>query len=116
MNILAMEYSGYGLYNGVASSDRLLNDALYVYDHLTNKLGVSPNDIVIFGRSIGSSPACFIANNRNPAALILMSPFKSIREVAKDLVGWMLSLAIAERFRNIDLIQEIKCATFIVHG
>ena len=45
-----------------------------------------------------------------------MSPFKSIREVAKDLVGWFLSLALAERFRNIDLVQEIKCPIFIVHG
>jgi pimeloyl-ACP methyl ester carboxylesterase len=45
-----------------------------------------------------------------------MSPFKSIREVARDLVGWVLALAIAERFRNIDLIKEIHCPVFIVHG
>jgi hypothetical protein len=45
-----------------------------------------------------------------------MSPFKSIREVAKDLVGWMLSMAIAERFRNIDLIKTIECPTIIIHG
>ena len=111
-----MEYPGYGLYFGQTNSDRLLTDALCVYDHLTQKLGVSENDIILFGRSIGSSPACFVAKNRDPAALILMSPFKSIREVAKDLVGWMLSMAIAERFRNIDLIKEIRCPVFIVHG
>jgi hypothetical protein len=45
-----------------------------------------------------------------------MSPFKSIKEVAKDLVGWLLSMAIAERFRNIDLIKEIRSPVFIVHG
>jgi hypothetical protein len=45
-----------------------------------------------------------------------MSPFKSIKEVAKDLVGWVLAMAIAERFRNIDLIEEVKCPIFIVHG
>ena len=78
--------------------------------------GVAQSDIILFGRSIGSSPASYVANRRNPAALILMSPFKSLREVAKDLVGWFLSLAIAERFRNIDLISEIKCPVFIVHG
>jgi len=71
---------------------------------------------VVFGRSIGSSPACYIANHREPAAVILMSPFKSIREVAKDLVGWVISKALAERFRNIDLIRETKAPVFIVHG
>ncbi len=53
---------------------------------------------------------------RHPGGLILMSPFKSIREVAKDLVGRVLAWAIAERFRNIDLIREIRCPVFIVHG
>jgi fermentation-respiration switch protein FrsA (DUF1100 family) len=45
-----------------------------------------------------------------------MSPFKSIKDVARDLVGWVLSLAIADRFRNIDLIKDVKCPVFIVHG
>jgi hypothetical protein len=73
-------------------------------------------DIIVFGRSIGSSPSCFLAKNRSPAALILMSPFKSIKEVARDIVGRMLSLLVAERYRNIDLIKEITCPIFIVHG
>lgn len=57
-----MEYPGYGLYVGETGSDKMLNDALYVYDHLTGKLGVSESDIIIFGRSIGCSPACYIAS------------------------------------------------------
>jgi hypothetical protein len=35
-----MEYSGYGLYKGESSADRLLEDALCVYDHLVNKLSI----------------------------------------------------------------------------
>jgi esterase/lipase len=111
-----MEYPGYGLYVGETGSEKVLSDALYVFDHLTMKMGVSPNDIVIFGRSIGCSPASYLGRHRDPAAILLMSPFKSIRDVAKDLVGRVLSYAIADRFRNIDLIKEIKCAVFIVHG
>jgi len=36
-----MEYPGYGLYVGNTDSDKVLNDALYIYDHLINKMGVS---------------------------------------------------------------------------
>ena len=111
-----MEYPGYGLYVGNPGSEKVLDDALYVYDYLISKFGISQNDIILFGRSIGCSPASFVAKHRNPAALLLMSPFKSIREVARDLVGRLLQYAIADRFRNIDLIKEIKCPVFIVHG
>lgn len=111
-----MEYPGYGLYVGETNSDKILRDALYVYDHLTLHQGVSESDVIVFGRSIGCSPASYVSSQRNPGALMLMSPFKSIKELARDLVGWMLSLAIAERFRNIDLIKEVKCPVFIIHG
>lgn len=114
--MIAIEYQGYGLYCGYPNSDSLLEDALFVYDHLTQNLGVSQKDVIIFGRSIGSSPACYVAKHRNPAALILMSPFKSIKELARDLVGRILSMLIADRFRNIDLIKEIKSPVLIIHG
>ena len=57
-----MEYPGYGLYHGHPGSDQMLSDALTVYDHLTDQLGIKQEDIIIFGRSIGSSAACHIAN------------------------------------------------------
>lgn len=57
-----MEYPGYGLYKGSPNSDRVLRDAVTVYDHLNLSLGVAESDIIVFGRSIGSSPACYLSN------------------------------------------------------
>jgi pimeloyl-ACP methyl ester carboxylesterase len=111
-----MEYPGYGLYHGTPDSEQMLKDAVCVYDHLTDELGIKESDIIIFGRSIGSSVSCYLARERNPASLILMSPFKSIRDIARDLVGWLLSRAIADRFRNIDVIREVYCPVLIIHG
>jgi abhydrolase domain-containing protein 17 len=51
-----------------------------------------------------------------PSSMILMSPFKSIRDTARDLVGWLLSKAIADRFRNIENIRDVKCPILIIHG
>jgi hypothetical protein len=47
-------------------------------------LGVEEKNIIIFGRSMGSGPATHVASIRNPGCLLLMSSFKSIREIAKD--------------------------------
>lgn len=117
ITILAVEYSGYGLYEGEKSADLVLNDCLLVYDYMTKQLGVAEEDIILFGRSIGSSPSCFIAKER-PAVgcMILMSPFKSLRDIAKDRVGKLLSYLLADRYRNIDLIRSAKCPVLIIHG
>ena len=45
-----------------------------------------------------------------------MSPFKSLRDVAKDRVGKLLSYLLADRYRNVDLIQHSKCPVLILHG
>ena len=76
-----------------------------------------PDDsIILFGRSIGSGPASLLASLRNPSALLLMSPFMSIRDIVREKAGNMLQYIINDRFRNIDVMSNIKCPTFFVHG
>ncbi len=67
------------------------------------------------GRSIGSGPAVYLAANRSPCALILISPFKSIRETASSILG-VFKFIIAERFKNIDIIEKVTCPLLLIHG
>ena len=117
MTVLGVEYSGYGLFKGEKSAEKVLDDCLYVYDYLTQTLGINHRDIILFGRSIGSSPSCYIAKERpEVGGMILMSPFKSLRDIAKDKVGKILSYLLADRYRNIDLIKSVKAPVLIIHG
>ena len=62
LNILAMEYPGYGIYTQHEPSEsRILSDAETVYKFLINH-EVDPKDIVLFGRSIGSGSATHLAS------------------------------------------------------
>jgi hypothetical protein len=45
--------------------------------------GLSDKDIMIFGRSIGTGPACHLAGRNQVGLLALMSAYTSIREIAK---------------------------------
>jgi hypothetical protein len=67
---------------------------------LQNIPNIREKDILIFGRSMGSGPACWLAGNFKPGALMIMSGYASIRRVAGDLVGW-LRFVIKEQFDNI---------------
>lgn len=64
---------------------------------------------------MGSGPATFISAHHDPGALILMSPYTSIKNIAKNKVGF-LSFMVAEHFDNLQLMPKVKCPTFIVHG
>jgi len=81
INVLAMEYPGYGQYsqNGKASEVKIKQDAEYLYRFVLQDTGIAESDILIFGRSMGGGPACFLAGNFNPSALMLMSTYTSIR-------------------------------------
>lgn len=73
-------------------------------------------DVLLFGRSMGSGPASYLASQYRPGTLILMSPYTSIRNVVKSKVGQLLSKLVAEHFDNLKLMPLVKCPTFIVHG
>jgi len=114
-NTIAIEYPGYSIYYQEKSAEEIENDSLTVYDYFVNKMGINQKDIVVCGRSIGSGPAVFLAANRKPSALILISPFKSIRETASSIIG-VFKFIIADRFKNYEIINKVTCPTLIIHG
>jgi abhydrolase domain-containing protein 17 len=62
-HILAIEYPGYGIYRTKEPSEKAIyEDALRVYDFITEEYGFNQKDIIIFGRSIGSGPATYVAS------------------------------------------------------
>lgn len=73
------------------------------------------------GRSIGSGPACYMANLlarlKHPVGgLILQCPFSSIKSVVAHLVGRAGAWAINDRFNNLERIKAVKCPLLILHG
>jgi hypothetical protein len=102
VHVLGVEYPGYGIYPGSSSAEQIIEDIDNIFTYFTANLGWNSRDIILFGRSIGSGPACWIAANRNPCALLLMSAYTSIRAVVRSVAGTVASYLVKERFRNID--------------
>lgn len=117
INVLAMEYPGYGVFqeSGGCSANKIREDANYVFHYILQETKLVEGDIVIFGRSIGSGPAVYLAANNKPGGVILMSAYTSIKNIARDKVGW-LSFIMGEHFDNISLISQVTSPTFLVHG
>lgn len=83
---------------------------------MVKKLGFKDKNILIFGRSIGSGPASYLASVRPCGGLILMSAFTSLRAVVGDLISNWAKGLIRERFNNLENIKKITCPVFLIHG
>eukprot|EP00826_Nyctotherus_ovalis_P056349 TRINITY_DN7589_c0_g2_i1.p1 TRINITY_DN7589_c0_g2~~TRINITY_DN7589_c0_g2_i1.p1 ORF type:complete len:304 (+),score=81.78 TRINITY_DN7589_c0_g2_i1:59-970(+) len=115
-HVFSMEYKGYGIYEGEASAESILEDAELLLEYLMKVHKKKPGDLVIMGRSIGSGPASYVAGKYGIHSLILLSPFTSIRAMAKKYVGSTLQYLIAERFDNATQLKNSKCPIFLIHG
>jgi len=117
VNIMAYDYSGYGKSNGTPSEKNCYTDIEAAYKYLVEERRIQPEQIVLYGRSLGSGPSCYLAaktagENRSIAGVILQSPLLSAYRVA---FNFRFTLP-GDRFPNIDYATRIKCPVFIVHG
>eukprot|EP00930_Biecheleria_cincta_P008695 TRINITY_DN11022_c0_g1_i1.p1 TRINITY_DN11022_c0_g1~~TRINITY_DN11022_c0_g1_i1.p1 ORF type:complete len:572 (+),score=75.87 TRINITY_DN11022_c0_g1_i1:149-1864(+) len=115
VNVLVVEYPGYGLCPGQADEESVIANALLGYRFATSVLGFPPDDIIVIGRSIGSGPALCIASQYPVKGLILICPFLSVKEAVRSHLGRLADL-IEERFPNKDRIKQITGSLLIVHG
>lgn len=115
-HIIAVEYPGYGIYRGSPEATRIMQDVINVFDYIATQCQWGESNIVLFGRSIGCGPALQLAAMRNPSALILISPYTSLKGIVRSHAGCLATVLLRERFQNIKLIKYVQCPLFILHG
>lgn len=125
VNVFLYEYEGYGRSSGNRTfnilnepNDRsIYEDIDAAWTHLTTKMQKAPSSIVIYGRSLGSGPSCYLAERLSKekipvAGLILQSPLLSVWRVVFEFrftLPW-------DMFPNVDRIVNVTIPTFIIHG
>ena len=116
MNVVIVEYPRYSIFKQEEDTNKILDNSLIVFDFLVEKFKALPENIFVFGRSIGTSPAIYLSSKRKVGALISVSGFTSIRDAAESLVGGFLKLFVNERFTSVDYIKDVTCPILFIHG
>jgi hypothetical protein len=114
-DVLVMDYRTYGKSTGKLSQKALYSDAQLFYNLL--KKSYSEDEIVVYGRSLGTTFATYIAAKNLPNQLILESPFYSLDEVARHRfpiypISWFLKF----HFPTYQYFKEVQCPITIFHG
>ena len=115
MNVILVEYPGYSIYKGESDAEVILQNTITIYDFIKETFNLEDKNIFVFGRSIGTSPAIYLASSRKPNALFVVSSFTSIRAVADNLVG-PLKYILKDRLSSKDYIKNVTCPILFIHG
>jgi uncharacterized protein len=104
---LLVNYRGYGGSEGSPSEETISADALQWYDHASAHL--KPRAVSVFGRSLGSGAAVVVASQRRVDAVVLVTPFDSLVEVARRHYPFLpVSLMLRHRFDSLEHAPKIS--------
>ena len=80
---LFVNYRGFGDSDGKPSAGDFEKDALTLFDQASEKFEVAPEEICVFGRSLGTHMAAVVAAQRPVSRAVMISPFDSVLNIAK---------------------------------
>jgi uncharacterized protein len=119
-SVLIFDYRGYGASDGVAARESdLYADGDAAVAFVMNNKGVHPEQIVLYGHSLGTAIVADVASRRTFGALVLESGFSSASSVATKALPWLprfLHFLGKNRFESARKLNSVKCPILIVHG
>ena len=95
------------------SEEGVYECALTAFDYVVNSLKVSPENVILYGTSMGTAASIYLAaHHRRVSGVILESPFESIvRTVTNVFAGRLVDI-----FPSYMRIGAIEAPVFIIHG
>jgi uncharacterized protein len=110
-----MDYPGFGKTTGKRTESRMLEDGQFIYNLAKQRVGT--DSIMLYGKSLGTGIATYIASKNSCKRVLLETPYYSLPTVYDDFTfiyptNWMLRF----HFPSYQYIPLIKAPITIFHG
>jgi fermentation-respiration switch protein FrsA (DUF1100 family) len=117
LNLFAFDYRGFGESEGVPTERGVYDDAESAYRFLRDSLAVPPEQIVVFGHSLGSGVAIELASRVPAAALVVEGAYTSIPDVGQRAYPYIpVKLVARNRFESIRKIGAVTVPKLFLHS
>jgi hypothetical protein len=110
-SLFLVNYRGYGGSSGRPSEDALITDAFAVFD----RVHATHADVTAMGRSLGSGVAVRLASARPVQRLVLVTPYDSLVNLAKEYFGWLpVRLLLRDRYDSLRHARGVTAPVLVV--
>jgi len=113
--LLAVPYRGYGASTGTPFEQDLYDDAVALYDALATRPGIDAARIAVWGRSLGSGVATWVASQRPVSAVVLSAPYDSIAALARRHYP-ALAFLLGQPFDSLSRAPSIRAPLLAILG
>ncbi len=114
-NVIVMDYRGYGKSTGQRSEKMLYADSDLWYAFA--KANTPESQLIVYGRSLGTTFATYVASRNNPQNLVLETPFYSIEHEAKSRFPILpVKKLLKFKMPTYTFINEVKAPITFFHG
>ncbi|MBD3241220.1 MAG: alpha/beta fold hydrolase [Chitinivibrionales bacterium] len=115
LNVLALDYRGYGQSRGIPTEQGLYRDAMAGYRYLVDTRKVAAERIYVHGFSLGGAVGIDLATRVPLAALIVESSFTSVPDVGMQRYPFLPIKFIARtRFDALGAVARVRCPILFI--
>jgi uncharacterized protein len=115
IGLVALEYRGYGGLAGKPTEAGLIADAEAAYGFAAARY--PPQQLVLWGESLGSGVAVALAAEKPVGRVILEAPFTSAAAVAGEHYWYMpVRFLMKDQYRSDERIGKVTAPVLILHG
>ena len=114
-DVLMYDYRGFGKSTGSFSEEKYHQDAQFAYQYISKSF--APENIIIYGRSLGTGIATKLASENKAKMLILETPYYNFINVSRSFLPILpFEKILRYTFRTDLWITHVKYPIHIFHG
>jgi dipeptidyl aminopeptidase/acylaminoacyl peptidase len=116
VGMLVLDYRGYGGSDGKPTERGVYRDADAAWAFLTSRPEIDSDRIAVYGRSVGSAVATWVATKHPVRAVVLESAFSSGRAMARQHYAFLPTFLAHLDLDNLSRAERITAPLLVFHG
>jgi len=116
LNIFIIDYRGFGKSQGRPTEKGVYLDADAAYDYLIKDRKIGPDQIVLFGESIGSAVAIELASKVKVRGMILEGAFSKAKDMVNKIYPLLPAFLFSNMYDSLSKIKNISCPKLFIHS
>ena len=115
---LLIEYPGYGISSDETPSEKMIyRHTCTLLSSVQKNNAFNREDVLLFGQSLGTGVAMELASRKLAGKVILVSPFTSMKDVARfHYPDLLVSIILSENYDSLSKAPLVDVPVLIIHG